>query len=203
MNDKVKEFLESKKAQEKIKNEKSKTETLLNLGLYEKEYAPIIGYGHTNDENKAVKFPVVNKDIKPGDKIKLAKNDEKIDVTVDSIQCESSAEYAFSEWDQNASMTKYFKKIPVEVTDEEYEEIKKYSSHFTLIKKNKVSSVLAFCAVIVYIIGFISGIALGDALSYNFSWGVAALVWMTTLINGTLLIAVSEIINLLEDIKKK
>lgn len=203
MNEKVKEFLETKKSQERIKSEKSKTETLINLGLYEKEYAPIIGYGHTYIENKTVKFPVSNREIKVGDKIKLAKNGETIDVTVDRISCESTAEYPFSEWDQKASMTKFFKKIPVEVTDEEYEEIKKYSSHFTLIKKNKIASILTFCSIVVYIAGFISGIALGDALSYDFSWGAAFVVWMTSFINGTILVAISEIINLLDDIKKK
>ena len=43
-----------------------------------------------------------------------------------SPENEYSAEYPFSEWDSVSSTTKYFKKLAYEITDEEYEEVKKY-----------------------------------------------------------------------------
>lgn len=201
MNEKVKEFLDTKKEEANKLQQEKKQKTLIELNLYEKVYAPVTGYGHTEEENKTVKFPISNKDVKVGDKIKLAKNGEKIDVIVDKIETEYNSEYPYTEWDQSTSSSKYYKKVPVDVTDEEYEEILKYSS---LSNKNPISLTLTICSVIVYIIGFISGIVLGDTLSpYDFSFGIALAVWMTAFINGTVLLAISELINLLKKISDK
>ena len=203
MNEKVREYIETKKAEENKKYEKKKTDILIKAGLYEKTYAPVIGYGHSEGENKTVKFSLANKDIKVGDRIMLSKNGEKMEVIVDQIQSKNSPEYPFTEWDNTTAMTKYYKKTPLEVTNEEFEEIRKYSSILPIKHKSKTASALVICAFVVYILGLISGIVLGDTITHEFSWGLAICIWMTAFINGTLLMAISEIITALDELKRK
>lgn len=37
-----------------------------------------------------------------------------------------SEEFSSFEWDRTSSTNKYYKKVPIEITDEEYQEVKKY-----------------------------------------------------------------------------
>lgn len=67
-----------------------------------------------------------------------------------------SEEYPDYEYDQETKEGRYFKKIPINVTDEEYEEILKYckqSDNTTPVnKENKVAKVLTGIAYAIFII---------------------------------------------------
>lgn len=122
-------------------------------------------------------------------------------------------EYPLSEWDEGSSKYKYFKVIPVEITDEEYEEVKKYTSTSDNSKANVIATILMVIAWLIFIGGFFAGITLGNVevmtdSSYAetdtvFSFAIAISYWAVSLIGGTVLLGFSEIIKLLDAIKKK
>ena len=213
MNEKLKEFLDAKKDNEQKKYEKEKQKTLLELGLYDKVYAPTVGYGHIDGDNKVVKFPITNKNTKIGDIIKVSRSGEKVDVIIDKIESEYSEEFSSSEWDSDNSTIKYYKEVPIEITDEEYQEVKKYSKKDDTSEINPIATALTVIAWVVFIGGFIAGIALGNVEvvkgSYytytdtEFSFAIAFTYWCVALISGTMFLGFAEIIKLLDAIKKK
>lgn len=207
MNEKLKGFLDDKKDAEQREYEKEKQRTLLKLGLYEKVYAPAVGYGHIDGDNKVMKFPITNKNTKTGDIIKVSRNGEIIDVIIDKIEIEYNDEFPSFEWDIASSKGKYYKKVPIEITDEEYQEIKKYSKDdFLAQNNNPIAFTLKVIAILVYIVGFIGGIVMGNAVaeySWDFSWGSAFIFWFVSFFSGTTILGFAEIIQLLHDIKNK
>lgn len=124
-----------------------------------------------------------------------------------------SAEYPYAEWDNQAQpgKCKYYKQVPIDVSDEEYEEIKKYSNIETEDNQsNPVATALTVIAWIVFIGGFISGIVLGNVEfsgyyhDYNeFSFAVAFIYWAISLVSGTMFLGFAEVIKLLQAIKRK
>lgn len=213
MNERLKNFLDDKKDAEKRKYESEKQRALLELGLYEKVYAPIIGYGHIKGDNKVVKFPITSKSAQIGNIVKASINGEKVDVILDKIESNYSWEFPSSEWDSANSTNKYYKKVPIEITDEEYQEVKKYSKKEETTENNPIATVLTVIAWIVFIGGFIAGIALGIVevekgyyytyTDTEFSFAVAFIYWCVSLISGTMFLGFAEIIKLLDAIKKK
>lgn len=112
------------------------------------------------------------------------------------------------EWNAELQSGTYYNRIPVEVTDEEYEEILKLSNEQGEIttENNPVAAALKFIAWAVYAIGFIMGIIMGNELgAYNgeFNFGMALACWLMAFIGGTLFLGFSEIIKLLHEIKYK
>ncbi len=124
-----------------------------------------------------------------------------------------SEEFSSSEWDSANSTNKYYKKVPVEITDEEYQEVKKYSKKDDTSEINPIATALTVIAWVVFIGGFIAGIALGNVEvvkgSYytytdtEFSFAIAFTYWCVALISGTMFLGFAEIIKLLDAIKKK
>lgn len=58
-----------------------------------------------------------------------------------------------------------------------------------------IPNCLVVLAIIIFIGGFIGGISLGKQLGgYDFSWGVALLIWLSALLEGSLLLALREIL---------
>ena len=124
-----------------------------------------------------------------------------------------SEEYSSCEWDSANSTNKYFKKVPVEITDEEYQEVKKYSKKEETTENNPIVTALSVIAWIVFIGGFIAGIALGTVevergyyytyTDTEFSFAVAFVYWCVSLMSGTMFLGFAEIIKLLDAIKKK
>lgn len=122
-------------------------------------------------------------------------------------------EYYFSEWDSANSISKYYKKVPVEITNEEYLEVKKYSKKEEATVNNPVYIALTAIAWIIFIGGFISGIALGTVevergyhytyTDTEFSLAIAIAYWGISFISGTMFLGFAEIIKLLDAIKKK
>ena len=66
---------------------------------------------------------------------------------------------------------------------------------------NKVSKALAYIAMFIYIVFLIVGFMLFDGPFGDFEGTIAA--WIIGIINGTLFLAVSEIIELLDKISNK
>ncbi len=119
-----------------------------------------------------------------------------------------SDEYPCGEYDQEIGVYRYYKKIPVPVSDEEFEEIKKCSkiqTHQPI--NNPVAITLAIIAWLIYIGGFIAGVVFGNVevgrYYKEFHFTIALIYWFSALLSGTLLLGFSEIIKLLNDIKNK
>lgn len=111
----------------------------------------------------------------------------------------------FSLYDYNAES--YYKIVYFEITDEEFEEVKKYSRNGISGRVwNPISNVLLTIAILIYIAGFILGIIMGNVsaeYSREFSWEVACIYWEVAFLSGTAYLGFSEIIQLLNDIKNK
>lgn len=177
MNEVVKQYLDKKQAAIVEEKKRLRDEYLIENGLFNKEY------------------------IAPGYKVP------------------DDAEY---EWDAKSGTSNYYKKVAIEVTDEEFEEIKKtvdeynevQGTSYTEAPRNNVATALKVIAWLVYIGGFIAGIALAFVdesveglyrtyLKTVFSFSNAFSYWCIAFGCGTLFLGLSEIINLLNDIKNK
>lgn len=127
----------------------------------------------------------------------------------DKVQSE---EYPYYEWDSVSMTNKYFKKITIDITDEEYELLKgnlTENDSKIVNKGNGIASTFKIIGLIIYLIGFIAGIALGTVetgLYYTrteFSFAVAFIYWCVAFVSGTMFLGFGEIIQLLTDIKNK
>ena len=126
---------------------------------------------------------------------------------------ECSTDFPYYEWDSVNSKSKWYKKVPIEITEEEYLEVKKYSKKDDASEINPIATALTIIAWIVFIGGFIAGIALGNVevvkgtyytyTDTEFSFGIAFTYWCVALISGTMFLGFAEIIKLLDSIKKK
>lgn len=110
-----------------------------------------------------------------------------------------NTEYVEYKWDSSTQTNRCYKQVPIEISDDEYEKIKSY---FTPIKiehkENAVAKVLTVLGCITYIIGFIGGFLGADGY-----FGITIAIWVASFISGTMFLAFSQIIKLLEDIKRK
>ena len=116
---------------------------------------------------------------------------------------EYSGEYSFS--DGNGQ---YYKRVPIEVTDEEFQEIMKYVETTNEHDNNKIGTAMKVVAILIFIAGFILGIVFGNQeietyystrTEYNF--GITAIYWVIFFVSGMFFLGISEIIELLNDIK--
>ncbi len=121
-----------------------------------------------------------------------------------------SVDYPCIEWDEEEKKQKYYKKVAIEVTDEEYAEVKRCINSENVDKKNPVAIALIAIAWIVFVVGFILGIVLGtEEVVYRyrteteFSFAVAMVYWVVSLVSGIMILGFAEIIKLLESIKNK
>ena len=119
-----------------------------------------------------------------------------------------SAEFPFSEYDSVNSKSKWYRKEVLNLTDEEYEELKKYSVEETQAGNNSVANILNIIAIVIFIGGFILGIIMGYAAQYveyvdgDFSFVAAFTYWCTSFISGMVFLGFAEIIKLLDVISK-
>ncbi len=124
-----------------------------------------------------------------------------------------SEEFSSSEWDSANQTNKYYKKAPIEITDEEYQEVRKYSKEEVSTENNTVAVALTIIAWLIFIGGFIAGIVLGTVevekgyyytyTDTEFSFAIAFVYWCVSLISGTMFLGFAEIIKLLDAIKRK
>lgn len=124
-----------------------------------------------------------------------------------------SKEFSLTEWDDDNNKNRYFKKVPIELTDEEYQEVMKYSEKEYATEKNPVAAALTVIAWCIFIGGLIAGIAMGNVevekgyyykyTTTEFSFAVAFVYWCASLISGTIFLGFAEIIKLLDAIRRK
>ena len=114
-----------------------------------------------------------------------------------------SEEFCCSDWDSNATTNKFYKKVPVEITDEEYEEVKKYTEiPSTVSDKNLIATILRVIGFVVYVVGFIASFFLGVDRYGDIS-AMVIVWWIVFFVSGTFYLGFAEIIQLLDDIKRK
>ena len=133
--------------------------------------------------------------------INNAKKEKKrllIDLGLYEKEFSDSYKPGFSYYDSDSK--KYYKIVPVDVTDEEYEEIKHYSQSKVEDTKcaNPIARTLKIIAIIEFIVGFIFGLFL---ISKSFLLTVTC--WLAIFVSGVTFIGFGEIINLLDEIKDK
>ncbi len=98
---------------------------------------------------------------------------------------------------------KYYKKVAVSLTNEEYEEVMRHAIIKSESKLCGTSSWLIFVAIVIFIVFFILGIDMGKDSVFtfgsesNFSFGTACIFWFIGIINGSMFIALAKIIDLL------
>lgn len=114
-----------------------------------------------------------------------------------------SREYPESEYDAATKISRYYRKRPVPVTDEEYAEILSYQKDGFGPSANGVASIFKVFAWIIFAAGFIAGLFVGNGLFDDFSFARAFLVWGTAFVAGMIFYGVGEIVQLLADIKNK
>ena len=118
---------------------------------------------------------------------------------VNANEIDWDTEYVEYKWDSSIQSNRCYKQIPIEISDDEYEKIKSYSTPTKInYQENTVAKILTVLGVITYIIGFLGGIWGADGY-----FGMTIAIWVATLISGTMFLAFSQIIKLLEDIKRK
>lgn len=155
MNNILKQFLDEN---ESIDN-KIKHDTLIKLGLYEKEYEP--------DNFKG-----------------------------------NRGEYAAFDYKNQ----KYYKAVPLNINDDVYRQILNTSKAKSMLRDNTKTPALSIAcyviAVIIFIVGLVSGIYYGNEISHNFDLLNAAIIWcvtaayaMPTLVAGKLLVYLHRINN--------
>ncbi len=123
-----------------------------------------------------------------------------------------SIDFPYAEYDDSGNVINYYKKAPIEVTDEEYTEILKHTNNSTTVDSS-IAIALRAIAFIIYLGGFIAGIVLGNVevvkgtyyhyTDTEFSLAIAFVYWCAAFISGTMFLGFAEIIKLLNDIKNK
>lgn len=142
---------------------------------------------------------------------------EKNDILVElglyeKVYSDSDEEYehtdgiVFSEWDDEKGKSRLYKKKGIDISDEEFEKVKKYSkSALSSQSNNGVASIWKTIATFTYVVGFFIGLYLGvsGARYSGFFWGTAFITWAVAFFSGTIMLGFAEIIQLLHDIKNK
>ena len=116
---------------------------------------------------------------------------------------EYTSEFSYTETDPNTQETKYYNKVAIDVTDEEFEEIKRAleSAEGEIPRdENAIADFIKAIGVLLYIAGVIAGFAIGSETE---SFVMGLLYFVVAFISGTSFLGFSEIINLLNDIKNK
>ncbi len=115
-------------------------------------------------------------------------------------------EYCYEEFDANSAHYRYYSLIPINVTDEEFEQVKEAVEEETKeksvlksakkVRTNGISIALKVIAIVVYSLAFFVGCIAGGE-----QFWISLACWVGGCISGTLFLGFSEIIELLTDIK--
>ncbi len=114
-----------------------------------------------------------------------------------------SNDFPYSEYDNETSKDRWYKKEVISISDDEYEEVKKYLQlEEEENKQNLIATLLKVIGVVVYIVGFIAAFPL-SVDSYGDTTPMVIVWWIIFFISGTFYLGFAEIIQLLNDIKNK
>lgn len=103
---------------------------------------------------------------------------------------EGESNAVYPEYDSETQ--KYYRKVPVLVTDEEYEQIRMFSRK-SGVNRNKVATALSVLAILTGVSGVIGGLIRGTLL----------LSGLSAAISGTILLGYAEIIKLLGNLNNR
>ena len=130
-------------------------------------------------------------------------------------------EYPKTEWDKENNRNRYYKIVPFEINDDEYEQIREAYNSVESMKtdedENSTNSVATFMivvSVLIFIAGLIAGISFGNTekivsgyysthTEKEFSIAVASVYWVASFISGSVFIGLAKIIKLLQKIRDK
>ena len=129
-------------------------------------------------------------------------------VYVDASTLTDTDEY---ECECDGDVDRYYKIVPIDVTDEEYERMleayeKATAKAKSIRKRNGVATTLGLIGLLIIIIGLFVGISMGTKTAYgdsDFNFEVALSCWVEPFVSGMLFVGFSQVIQLLEDIKNK
>lgn len=113
---------------------------------------------------------------------------------------ECSDDYPYFDWDDENNEHLYYKKVPIKVTDEEFEALKSCTENYDNEESsNPVAITLAVIAWIIYISGFLACVILcsEDYVATGFY------LLSACFLSGSVFLAIAEIIKLLFKINKK
>ena len=122
---------------------------------------------------------------------------------------EYSEEYPEAERDCETSAVRFYKEEPIEMTDSEYEQLKKYISKKRAVKKNPLVIIIKVIAILTALSGIISCISfLGINLPNVGAFTADVYISLVTSLLNTIIRAVlywgfAEIIRLLDNIHSK
>lgn len=103
----------------------------------------------------------------------------------------------YPHWDSETG--KYYRAVPIEVTNEEYGTICSYVKDSP--SSNSVATVLKIIAWFIIVVGFIAGVSAVSSGDFGVSSGMA--IWIPAIIGGVLFLGLAEIIILLQAIVDK
>lgn len=121
-------------------------------------------------------------------------------------------EYHYEERDAKTKRKRYFKIVPIGVSDEEYRRIcavsviKPESDETKVDTENAISSFMKGVAIFIFILGFFGGLILGvESSGYRFAFNFSnvLIVWVVSFISGIIFWGFAEIIRLLDKISQK
>ena len=110
-------------------------------------------------------------------------------------------EYPNSGYDESTGNFYYFAQVVLDVSDEEYEEMLRLNGEDET-ESNTIATIIFSIAIIVYVAGFIAGIAFG-ALYDDFNAVPMFITWISAFISGSVFLGFAEIIKLLHSINNK
>ena len=117
---------------------------------------------------------------------------------------EEKKEYPFIKWDNGKAIR--YKKVYDEITDEEYEAMKKaeepvLDEHNDEENYSSIAMVLNIMGVVVYLTAFVLGIVLGNqtvsgyySSHTEFNLGIAVVYWVIGAFSGTILLGFGKIV---------
>jgi len=132
----------------------------------------------------------------------------------EKVYSEDGVSSEYPEWDHEAG--KAYRKVAVDVSDEEYSAICSFERDETVDDQNKnpIAKVLVVIAWVTIIGGFIAGLVLASqevvvsGVFYNwtetiFNWSTAITYWAASLISGVMFLGFAQIIKLLHSLVNK
>ena len=112
-------------------------------------------------------------------------------------------EYPFYDWDEETGTSRFHKKVPIQVTDEEYQALRDCTDADTdNHRSNGVATAVFSIAWIIYIGGLIAGL-LEFSDSNDAAFENAFALWFDAFVSGTIFLAIGEIVKQLFNINCK
>lgn len=102
-------------------------------------------------------------------------------------------EFPNTEWDTQNNIDRYYKIVPYNISDDDYELLLKLCSTDKKQESNNTAIFMIIVACISYLAGLILGITAGNT-DYGFYWNIALTYWVSYFIIGSFFIGLSAII---------